>query len=113
MTFVTAKHPTKRAEKQNKLTTTTTLLQQQQLQQTQTTQQHKHKLTEILTTVQKRTRATTAINSFLHVYLFNYLEETVRLYVVIPKLLKIQGSRVVGITFYLPKKCPLFVLDYL
>jgi hypothetical protein len=63
VTFVTAKHPTKRAEKQNKLTTTTTtLLQQQQLQQTQTTQQHKYKSTQILTTVQKRTRATTAIN---------------------------------------------------
>jgi hypothetical protein len=70
VTYVTAKGPTKRAAKHNNIPTSTLLQQQQQQkqqtqeqqQQTQTVQQQKHKSTHDLTTIQKVTRATTAIN---------------------------------------------------
>jgi hypothetical protein len=72
VTYVTAKGPTKRAAKHNNIPTLTSLQQQQQhqqkqqtqeqQQQTQRVQQQKHKSTHDLTTIQKGTRATTAIN---------------------------------------------------
>jgi hypothetical protein len=69
VTYVTAKGPTKRAVKHNNIPTSTLLQQhqqkqqtQEQQQQTQRLQQQKHRSTHDLTTIQKVTRATTAIN---------------------------------------------------